>query len=184
MFDNWLSQIQFIKSRSEDNIKMDLHEVEWRSMDWTDLAQDRGRWRANVNAVVNILVPQNAGNFLTSWEPLSFSSRTVLHGISKYNLVITVTAVSRAVKPSSRPHWLGPKNVKADNSKFWARCGRIFQPLKSVGPLLQTAGHIVFSRCSDLSTCQMLQQNIRQFATDIRISEHCRWSNNIARCDS
>jgi len=30
----------------EDNIKMDLQEVEWGSMDWIDVAQDRDRWRA------------------------------------------------------------------------------------------------------------------------------------------
>jgi len=51
------------KSGWEDNIKMDLHEVGWGSMAWTDLAQDRGRC---VNAVVNLRVPQNAGNFLTN----------------------------------------------------------------------------------------------------------------------
>jgi len=43
--------------RWEDNIKMDLQEVGWGGMDWIDLAQYRDRWRALVNAVMNIRVP-------------------------------------------------------------------------------------------------------------------------------
>ena len=35
-------------------------------MNWIDLAEYRDRWRAVVNAVMNLQVPENAGNFLTS----------------------------------------------------------------------------------------------------------------------
>jgi hypothetical protein len=40
-----------------DNIKMDLREVGWEGRDWVDLAQDRNRWRAYVNAVIDLRVP-------------------------------------------------------------------------------------------------------------------------------
>ena len=42
--------------RWEDNIKMDLEEVECWGMDWIELAQDRDKWRALVNAVMNLRV--------------------------------------------------------------------------------------------------------------------------------
>jgi hypothetical protein len=46
---------------------MDLLEVGWEGgMDWIDLVQDRDRWQADVSVVMNLRVPQNAGNFLTS----------------------------------------------------------------------------------------------------------------------
>ena len=45
------------RRRWEDNIKMDLQEVGCGGMDWIALAQDRNRWRALVNTVVNLRVP-------------------------------------------------------------------------------------------------------------------------------
>jgi hypothetical protein len=45
------------RPRREDNIKMDLQEVGWEGVAWIDMAQDRGRWRALVNAVMNLRVP-------------------------------------------------------------------------------------------------------------------------------
>ena len=54
------------KLRWEDNIKMDLQEVGCGGMDRIDLAQDRDKRWALVNAVMNLRVPQNAGNFLTT----------------------------------------------------------------------------------------------------------------------
>jgi hypothetical protein len=40
-----------------DNIRMDLVEVGWGDVDWTGLPQDRNRWRALVNSVLNLRVP-------------------------------------------------------------------------------------------------------------------------------
>jgi hypothetical protein len=42
------------RRRWADNIKMDLGEVGWGGVDWIGLAQDRDKWRAIVNAVINI----------------------------------------------------------------------------------------------------------------------------------
>jgi hypothetical protein len=39
------------------NIKMDLREIGWDGMDWIELAQNRGQWRALVNMVMNLRVP-------------------------------------------------------------------------------------------------------------------------------
>jgi len=45
------------RHRWEDNIKMDHQEVECSYVDWIELAQDKERWQALVNAVMNIPVP-------------------------------------------------------------------------------------------------------------------------------
>jgi len=54
------------KHRWEDNIKLYYQEVGCGDVDWIDLVQVRDRWRALVTAVMNLRVPQKAGNFLTS----------------------------------------------------------------------------------------------------------------------
>jgi hypothetical protein len=56
-------------------------------VDWIELAQDRDMWWVLVNVVMNVRVPENAGNFLTSLKPVSFSNMTLHHGVSKYRLI-------------------------------------------------------------------------------------------------
>ena len=55
-------------------------------MDWIDLAQNLDRWRAVVNAIVNLRLTWNEENFLSSWGPVSFWGRTLFPGI---NLLIS-----------------------------------------------------------------------------------------------
>jgi hypothetical protein len=61
-------------------IKKNIRETSW-VMNWIHLAQDRGRWWADVNSVIIIRILQTAGNFLTSGEAVNFSRRTLLHGV-------------------------------------------------------------------------------------------------------
>jgi hypothetical protein len=45
------------RRRWVNNIRMDLLEVGWGNVDWIGLAQDRNRWRALVNSVINLRIP-------------------------------------------------------------------------------------------------------------------------------
>jgi hypothetical protein len=45
------------RHRWVDNIKLDLKGIGWGGVDWIELAQDRDRWRALVNTVMNFRVP-------------------------------------------------------------------------------------------------------------------------------
>jgi hypothetical protein len=45
------------RHRWEDNIKMDLREIMLQDVDWIHVVQDRGKWRAFVNTVMNLSVP-------------------------------------------------------------------------------------------------------------------------------
>ena len=70
------------RRRWVDYIRTDLQELACGYMDWIGLAQDRDRWRTLVSAVMNLRVPRNAWNFLTSCKPVRFSRRTLHHGVS------------------------------------------------------------------------------------------------------
>jgi hypothetical protein len=70
------------RRRWVDNIKMDLREVEWCGMDWTDLAEDRDQWTALVNRVMNSHVPYNVRKFLSSCTT-GDSRKAQLRGVRK-----------------------------------------------------------------------------------------------------
>ena len=70
------------RHRWDDNIKMELQEVGC-GCDWIKLSQDKDRWWALVNAVMDLWVPLNSRNFLTSWKRVSFPRSTLLHEVSK-----------------------------------------------------------------------------------------------------
>jgi hypothetical protein len=61
---------------------MDLVEVGWDDVDWIGLAQDRDRWRALVNSVLNLRVSQNAGKLSSVQTTMDLSSSAELHRIS------------------------------------------------------------------------------------------------------
>jgi hypothetical protein len=58
---------------------MDLRLIGWDGMDWVDLAQDRDQWMALVNTIMNLRVPKNVGNFLSSCTIGSLSRRAQIH---------------------------------------------------------------------------------------------------------
>jgi len=69
-----------VNKRAAQNFYVEIFNLREVSWDWIDLAQDRDRWwTLVVNALMNIRVPHNGGNFLTSCEPVSFSQKTLLH---------------------------------------------------------------------------------------------------------
>jgi len=71
------------RRRWEDNIKIDFQEAGGGCGEWMELAQDRDRWRALVSTVMNHQVPKMRRISLLAAESVSFSRRTVLHGVSE-----------------------------------------------------------------------------------------------------
>jgi hypothetical protein len=70
------------RRRWVDNIRIDLVDVGWGDVDWIGLAQDRDRWRALVNSVLNLGVTYNAGKLSSVLTTGGLSSGAQLHGVS------------------------------------------------------------------------------------------------------
>jgi hypothetical protein len=71
-----------LRRRWINNIKINLLEIGLSVVNWIGLAQDRYRWRALVNAVMNLWVPQNAGKLSSGYTTCGLSSGTQLHRVS------------------------------------------------------------------------------------------------------
>jgi len=61
---------------------MDRKEIGWDGVHRINATQDKEKWRAHVNTIMNFLGPSNVRNFLSSWGTISFSRRALLDGVS------------------------------------------------------------------------------------------------------
>jgi len=124
---------------------------------WLDLAENRDMWWGLVNAVMNLQFPQNMGNLLTSWRPVSFSRRTVLHGdglsdlLRKVRTCLSDDTARHPIRAGSSHEWLHiiiyrllrrciPQNMDPIpvlthrlTDKFFAHCPLHPKPLVQIG---------------------------------------------------
>jgi hypothetical protein len=75
------------RRRCVDNIRLGLGEVGWGVVDWIGLAQDRNRWRALVNSVLNLRVPRSAGKLSSGLTSSGLSSSARLNRVSLVSLI-------------------------------------------------------------------------------------------------
>jgi hypothetical protein len=110
----------------------DLGVDEWIIWGWSTsrgdverigLAQDRDRCRTLVSAVINLRVPWNAGNFMTSCKPVSCSVRTLHHGVIEYIYIYICQIFKCVIMPIS----------EAARSKAWD-CGRSLAEIVGSNP--------------------------------------------------
>jgi hypothetical protein len=86
-----------------NNIRMDLVQVGWGDVDWICLPQDKDRWRALVNSVLNLRVPQNARKLSSDLTTGGLSSGAQLHRVSLVNaefLTRSCPFIKQSIGPS------------------------------------------------------------------------------------
>jgi hypothetical protein len=82
------------RRRWVDNIKIYLLEIGWARVDWMGLAQDRDKWRALVNAVMNHRVSKSAGKLSSGYIIGDLSSSSQFHRVSfSYSFVCNVSFI-------------------------------------------------------------------------------------------
>jgi hypothetical protein len=67
----WRDENQFGEAESEADIQTDIRGRECDDVDWMQLPHDRVQWRSLVDTLMDLRVPWNEGNFLTSWRPIN-----------------------------------------------------------------------------------------------------------------
>jgi hypothetical protein len=65
-----------------NTVRMDLGEIIWGGVGWIGLAQDRDKWKALVNSVMNLRVPSNVAKLPTGFTSGGLSSNAELHRVS------------------------------------------------------------------------------------------------------
>jgi hypothetical protein len=80
---------------------MDVGEIGREVVDWTHPAQDKGQWQALVYTIINLRVPQNAWNFLTSWVTASFWIRVLLYTSHIRSYFFSRSTVTRRIRRAS-----------------------------------------------------------------------------------
>jgi hypothetical protein len=75
----------------ENNSKINPEEIGWEGVDWISIAEDRNKWWALVNTVVDLVFHKICGIFLTNWEKIILSKRTLPHAlIQSVNQSVTI----------------------------------------------------------------------------------------------
>ena len=88
MWHKWWRRLGRPKQRLDNRVKIHLKIIRWKAVGWIKLAQDRNKWQAVVNTVMNLASFLSAGNVLTICRGAdSFLRQTVPRGL-RYRLVL------------------------------------------------------------------------------------------------